>query len=80
MILTHRSKHALTWAANHGGRILRRFERDIFPWIGKDEIEKLLGQRSACVFCCAYGVTSEGNFEVGENILHAALPAREIGR
>ncbi|MBX3592183.1 MAG: integrase arm-type DNA-binding domain-containing protein [Burkholderiaceae bacterium] len=23
-----------TWVASHGDRILRRFERDIFPWIG----------------------------------------------
>ncbi len=28
------AKHSPTWAANHGNRILRRFERDIFPWIG----------------------------------------------
>lgn len=27
-------KHAPNWAANHGGRIIRRLERDIFPWIG----------------------------------------------
>jgi integrase len=28
------AKYGATWAANHGDRILRRFERDIFPWIG----------------------------------------------
>ena len=28
------AKCAATWAANHGDRIIRRFERDIFPWIG----------------------------------------------
>jgi integrase len=27
-------KYSATWAASHGGRIIRRFERDIFPWIG----------------------------------------------
>ena len=27
-------KHAPNWAEHHGDRILRRFERDIFPWIG----------------------------------------------
>jgi integrase len=27
-----------TWADNHGSRILRRFERDIFPWMGKRPI------------------------------------------
>lgn len=28
------AKFATTWASNHGDRIIRRFERDIFPWIG----------------------------------------------
>ena len=28
------AKHSATWAENHGDRIIRRFERDIFPWIG----------------------------------------------
>ena len=28
------AKHAPNWAEHHGDRIIRRFERDIFPWIG----------------------------------------------
>ncbi len=28
------AKNAASWNESHGGRILRRFERDIFPWIG----------------------------------------------
>ena len=28
------AKHSPTWAANHSNRIIRRFERDIFPWVG----------------------------------------------
>lgn len=27
-------KHAPNWAEHHGDRIIRRFERDVFPWIG----------------------------------------------
>ena len=27
------AKYSPTWASNHGDRIIRRFERDIFPWI-----------------------------------------------
>lgn len=27
-------KHAPAWVDHHGDRIIRRFERDIFPWIG----------------------------------------------
>lgn len=28
------AKYSPTWVENHGNRILRRLERDIFPWIG----------------------------------------------
>ena len=28
------AKYAPNWAEHHGDRIIRRFERDIFPWIG----------------------------------------------
>jgi integrase len=28
------AKYSATWAANHGDRVMRRFERDVFPWIG----------------------------------------------
>ena len=28
------AKHSANWAENHGTRILRRFEHNIFPWIG----------------------------------------------
>ncbi|RFP27604.1 integrase arm-type DNA-binding domain-containing protein [Duganella sp. BJB476] len=28
------AKYAPTWAEHHGDRILRRLERDVFPWIG----------------------------------------------
>ena len=28
------AKHSPNWAENHGTRILRRFEHNIFPWIG----------------------------------------------
>lgn len=28
------AKHSANWSANHANRIIRRLERDIFPWIG----------------------------------------------
>ena len=28
------SKYSATWNASHGDRIIRRFERDLFPWLG----------------------------------------------
>ncbi|MHB1926157.1 MAG: tyrosine-type recombinase/integrase [Leptospirillum sp.] len=35
------SKFSPTWTPSHGERILRRLERDIFPWIGKRPIAEV---------------------------------------
>ena len=35
------AKYSTTWAKDHGNRIIRRFERDIFPWIGKSTIAEI---------------------------------------
>lgn len=35
------AKYSATWAKNHGDRIIRRFERDIFPWIGARPIVEI---------------------------------------
>lgn len=35
------SKHSASWNANHGDRIMSRFERDLFPWIGAKAIADL---------------------------------------
>lgn len=35
------AKYSPTWASNHGIRIIRRFERDIFPWIGGRPIAEI---------------------------------------
>jgi integrase len=41
-------KNASSWASNHGDKIIRRLERDIFPWLGSTPVRgidapKLLG-------------------------------------
>lgn len=35
------AKHAPNWAASHGDKIIRRLERDVFPWIGGKPIAEL---------------------------------------
>ena len=35
------AKYSKTWVENHGNRIIRRLERDIFPWIGGKPIADL---------------------------------------
>ncbi|MFI4955601.1 MAG: tyrosine-type recombinase/integrase [Gammaproteobacteria bacterium] len=34
-------KHSTQWKPSHGERILRRFERDLFPWIGPRPIAEI---------------------------------------
>ncbi len=46
----------------------------------REEIEGLLGQPEAEVFCSYYGVTRAGNFESEENILHVATSIEELAR
>lgn len=35
------AKNSASWASNHGDRIIRRLERDIFPWIGGKPIAEI---------------------------------------
>lgn len=35
------ARNSATWKASHGDRIIRRFERDLFPWIGGKPISEL---------------------------------------
>ena len=47
-------------------------EGRFYVWT-RDEIEKALGNRAEA-FCQAYGVTGEGNWEHGLNVLHVVSP------
>lgn len=31
------------WSKDHAGRIIRRFERDVFPWLGNRPIGEITG-------------------------------------
>ncbi len=35
------AKYSPTWAPNHGTRLIRLFERDIFPWLGAKPISEI---------------------------------------
>lgn len=35
------AKHSPNWSPNHGNRIIRRLERDIFPWLGGKPIAEI---------------------------------------
>lgn len=54
-------------------------EGKFYLWTEK-EVKKGLKDKPGDLFCRFYGVTSEGNFEEGENILHIAKPVEEFAR
>ena len=37
------AKYSATWAKDHGNRIIRRLDRDIFPWIGGRPVAEIAG-------------------------------------
>ena len=43
-----------------------------------EEIAGVLGQLRARIFCSHYGVTHQGNFGEGENVLHVAASSEEL--
>jgi uncharacterized protein YyaL (SSP411 family) len=44
----------------------------------QEQVERILGEPQARVFCRYYGVTREGNFEAGENVLHVTASVDEL--
>jgi len=36
------TKYSKTWSPSHNIRLIRRFERDIFPWIGERPIANII--------------------------------------
>jgi integrase len=43
------AKYSSTWVDYHGDRILKRFERDIFPWIGARPVAEITAQELLAV-------------------------------
>jgi integrase len=75
--------HECRWADSYSDHIIRRFERDIFPWIGKMSIKKISPQE---ILTCLKRIEARGTREtahrVHQNICwvfrHAALTGRVI--
>jgi uncharacterized protein YyaL (SSP411 family) len=51
-------------------------EGKFFVWT-REEIQTVLGERDAALFCAYYNVTEAGNFE-GKNILHVSRTVEEV--
>lgn len=52
-------------------------EGKFFIWT-KDQIKELLGEKNGTIFSAYFGITSRGNFNEGQNILHISYPMQKI--
>ena len=73
--------HECRWADNYSDHIIRRFERNIFPWIGNGPIKKIsLAELLACLKRIEARGTRETAHRVYQNICwvfrHAAVTGR----
>jgi len=60
------AKMAPTWAENHGPRILRRLEVDLFPWIGDKPIAEVTAPQ---ILACLRRIESRGANETAHRAL-----------
>jgi integrase len=60
------SKQNAAWADSHGGRILRRLERDVFPWLGSRPIA---GLKAPEILAVLERVEERGAVETARRIL-----------
>lgn len=63
--------HSTVHADTHGQ------EGAYYLW-SHEEVRRALGERDAGVFCDYYGLTEEGNFGSGKNVLHGARKAESV--
>ena len=60
------AKNAASWTESHGARIIRRLERDIFPWIGSKAIADLTAPE---LLATARRIESRGALETAHRAL-----------
>jgi integrase len=75
--------HECRWADSYSDQIIRRFERDIFPWLGKKPIKKISPPE---ILTCLKRIEARGTRETAHRVYqniswvfrHAALTGRVI--
>lgn len=60
------AKYAPTWVASHSDKILRRLERDIFPWVGSRPIDKV---SAPVLLVCLRRIEARGAIETAHRAL-----------
>lgn len=60
------AKYAPTWVATHSDKIIRRLERDIFPWIGGKSIDKV---NAPILLVCLRRIEERGAIETAHRAL-----------
>lgn len=60
------AKYEPTWVDSHGDRIIRRFERDIFPWVGGRPIAEI---KAPELLACLRRIEERGALETAHRAL-----------
>ena len=60
------AKYAPTWVATHADKILRRLERDIFPWVGSRPVDKV---SAPVLLVCLRRIEERGAIETAHRAL-----------
>lgn len=61
-------KFASTWSASHGDRILIRFEKDVFPWLGRRPIAEI---KAADLLAVMRRIASRGALETAHRAIQS---------
>ncbi len=59
-------KFGSQWVDSHGSKIIRRLERDLFPWLGKEDIQSV---KPAALLSALRRVESRGALETAHRLL-----------
>ena len=70
------AKYAKTWAASHSERVVRLFERDIFPWIGARPVADVTAPE---ILTVARRIEARGALETAHRAL-GNCPAQSVWR
>ncbi len=60
------TKHVRTWAAGHADKIIRRLERDVFPWMGGRPVGKVTAPE---LLACLRRIEARGAIETAHRAL-----------
>lgn len=60
------SKHMATWAPSHSEKLIRRLERDLFPWLGTRPVAEIIPRE---ILSCVRRIEARGSLDTAHRAL-----------